>query len=84
MPDQIHRLLGCFALVFPGLTENEIKESSAEATGAWDSLSGVTLIAVVEEEFDIDIKPDAFSNLNSFDAFNGYLQKMNVTKEVSS
>jgi acyl carrier protein len=77
MPEQEQRLLRCFALVFPGLTQNEIQETCAESTGAWDSLSGVTLVAVIEEEFNIEIEPDTYSALNSFNAFNAYLQKMN-------
>ena len=81
MSEHEQRLLRCFALVFPGLTQGEIRESSAEATGAWDSLSGVTLIAVIEEEFGIQIEPDIYSELNSFDAFNAYLQKMNLKSE---
>jgi acyl carrier protein len=81
MPEQEQRLLRCFELVFPGLTQHEIREASAESAGAWDSLSGVTLVAVIEEEFNIDIEPDTYSALNSFNAFYTYLQKMNPTSE---
>jgi acyl carrier protein len=81
MPEQERRLLRCFAVVFPGLTQSEIRDTSAESTGAWDSLSAVTLVAVIEEEFDIAIEPDAYPALNSFNAFHIYLQKMNHASE---
>lgn len=81
MSEQEQRLLRCFASVFPGLTQGEIQESCAESTGAWDSLSGVTLVAVIEEEFSIEIEPDGYSALNSFNAFNTYLQKIDLTGE---
>jgi acyl carrier protein len=81
MSEQEQRLLRCFASVFPGLTQSEIQESCEESTGAWDSLSGVTLVAVIEEEFSIQIEPDAYSALNCFNAFNTYLQKINLTGE---
>ena len=83
MSEQEQRLLRCFALVFPGLTQSEIEESRAESTGAWDSLSGVTLVAVIEEEFSIQIEPDIYSELTSFSAFKTHLQKMNPRSEQS-
>jgi acyl carrier protein len=81
MFEQEQRLLRCFAMVFPGLTQNEIRESCAESTGAWDSLSGVTLVAVIEEEFNIAIEPDTYSALNSFNAFNNYVQQLTQISE---
>lgn len=69
MPDQENRLIRCFASVFPGLTEDEIRNCSTESTGTWDSLSAVTLAAVIEEEFGIAIDPDEIAQLNSFHAF---------------
>ena len=35
----------------------------------WDSLSSVTLAAVIEEEFGVSIDPDELAQLNSFAAF---------------
>jgi acyl carrier protein len=81
MPEQEQRLVRCFAVVFPGLTQSELQETCAESTGAWDSLSAVTLVAVIEEEFDIAIEPDAYPALNSFNAFHIYLQQMNPASE---
>jgi len=75
MPDLDLRLERCFASVFPGLTQEEIRSGLAE-DGMWDSLSRVTLVAVVQEEFGVDIPPEAASDLNSFDAFRMYLERL--------
>jgi acyl carrier protein len=73
MLDQEERLLRCFSSVFPALTQEEIENATAEAVGVWDSLSTVTLAAVIQEEFNLEIDPDALSNLNSYEAFRNYL-----------
>jgi acyl carrier protein len=68
MPEFDDRLQRCFASVFPGLTEEEIRTGSA-GEGTWDSLSLVTLVAVIQEEFDIEIPQEKLGTLDSFDAF---------------
>jgi acyl carrier protein len=55
MDDLRERLIKCFSAVFPELTLEEILKASPNDTGAWDSLSLVTLLAVVGEEFGIDL-----------------------------
>jgi len=64
----------CFAAVFPELSPDEIPYVTSETTGHWDSLSMVTLMSVVQEEFDFEIQPDAVPNLNSFQAFRDYIE----------
>jgi acyl carrier protein len=73
MPDQEELLLRCFSSVFPALTQEEIEDATAETIGVWDSLSTVTLAAVIQEEFNMEIDPDALPNLNSYRAFRDYL-----------
>lgn len=73
MPDQENRLIACFASVFPGLSEEQIRTASATSVGLWDSLSTVTLAAVVQEEFGVEIDPDVLACLDSFQAFRDYL-----------
>ena len=68
------RLIRCFESVFPGLTPDEIRASGAEH-GTWDSLSLVTLVAVVQEEFGVEIAPEERANLDSFSAFGVYLER---------
>ena len=74
MSERENRLMRCFAAVFPELSPDEIPYVSSETTGHWDSLSMVTLISVVQEEFDLEIQPDAVPNLNSFEAFRDYIE----------
>lgn len=76
MSDQENRLIHCFASVFPGLSAEEIRGTSAQSEGIWDSLSAVTLAAVIQEEFNLDIDPEILSQLNSFEAFRSYLTRM--------
>ena len=73
MRDQDERLTRCFASVFPGLTQEQIENASSDAVGMWDSLSSVTLAAVIQEEFNVEIELGALSNLDSFQAFRDYL-----------
>ncbi|MGA9587841.1 MAG: acyl carrier protein [Terracidiphilus sp.] len=74
MSELENRLTICFASVFPALTEEEIRSASAESIGVWDSLSSVTLAAVIQEEFNLEIDPEVLPNLDSFQAFRAYLQ----------
>ena len=75
MSEQENRLLNCFASVFPGLSYEDIRNSNAESIGAWDSLSSVTLAAVIQEEFNLEIDPEVLPQLDSFEAFRAYLQQ---------
>jgi acyl carrier protein len=69
MRDTGTRLTDCFAAVFPDLEAAELQRASTESMPAWDSLAMATLIAIVEEEFEVAIPLDDFSNLNSYQAF---------------
>ena len=73
MSDRRNRLIRCFASVFPTLTPEEILVTSAGSVGVWDSLATVTLAAVIEEEFKIQIDLSGLSKLDSFEAFETYL-----------
>jgi acyl carrier protein len=79
MTEQEDRLIRCFASVFPELTQEELRATSAESTGTWDSLSHVTLAALVEEEFSIKIQPDVLPDLDSFQAFEKHLERSGAT-----
>ncbi len=73
MHDQEQHLIRCFASIFPGLTEEEIQNASIDSVGVWDSLSTVTLAAVIQEEFSVEIDPEILPQLDSFRAFHDYL-----------
>jgi acyl carrier protein len=76
MCEQESRLLRCFASVFPWLSSEEIRKINAESVESWDSLSAVTLSAVVQEEFGVNINPQVLPNLSSFEAFQTYLRQL--------
>jgi acyl carrier protein len=69
MQDARQRLIKCFSAVFPELTEDEIVGLEGSASGQWDSLSLVTLLAVTREEFGFEIAPDVDGLSPVFDSF---------------
>jgi acyl carrier protein len=62
------RLMRCFASVFPGATSDEIKSCEFERLPGWDSLRGVTLLAVLDDEFGIEMDLNELLELETFDA----------------
>jgi acyl carrier protein len=75
MPEIDDRLTRCFASVFPGLSPEEIRRASVESVPAWDSLAAVTLVAVLEQEFDTQIDLMELPDLTSYEAVRNYLEK---------
>jgi acyl carrier protein len=75
MPELDDRLTRCFASVFPALPPDQIHAASVESVPAWDSLAAVTLIAVLEQEFNIQIDLMEMPELTSYQAVRDYLQR---------
>jgi acyl carrier protein len=75
MPELDDRLTRCFASVFPALGRDQVREASVETVSAWDSLAAVTLIAVLEQEFDTQIDLMEMPELTSYQAVRDYLQR---------
>jgi acyl carrier protein len=75
MPELDDRLTRCFASVFPALSPDQIHTASVETVPDWDSLAAVTLIAVLEEEFNTPIDLMEMTELTSYQAVRDYLQK---------
>ena len=73
MNDLRRRLTACFATVFPHLSENQILQASPRTVAEWDSVSAISLVNVIEEEFEIQIDFEYLADLDSFDAIAGYL-----------
>lgn len=69
------RLMRCFASVFSALSPDQIRNASVKSLPAWDSLAAVTLIAVLEQEFDAQIDLMELPELTSYDAVRGYMLK---------
>lgn len=81
MPDNESKLIRCFASVFPELATEDICLASAESTESWDSLTAVTLAAVIQEEFCLEIDPEVLPDLDSFGALRRYIRRMNPAGE---
>lgn len=81
MSENETRLIHCFASVFPTLGEENIVTAHADATFGWDSLTGVMLAAVIQEEFEFEFAPEALPALDSFVALRNYLRTANPAGE---
>jgi len=67
------RLKNCFRAVFPTLPEGSIPGASVATVAAWDSIAAITLLHVVEEEFQTEIDLDRIADLNSFESLAAFL-----------
>jgi len=70
------RLVNCFAVVFPELTPQEIPSVSMGSLASWDSVAGITLLSVIEEEFNLSISPDDVAGLVSFELILDYVRRV--------
>ena len=75
MDEMEKRLAACFSAVLPQLTPEEIIQASATSLQSWDSVTTVTLIAIIEEEFGISIDDVDPAKFDSFKNILSYLQQ---------
>jgi acyl carrier protein len=76
MAETRERLRRCFSAVFPVLSGDQLDSTSPSNLAAWDSVASVTLFAVVEEEFAIEIDVQEMPDLLSFANLLKYLEKL--------
>jgi acyl carrier protein len=79
MDEVADRLVRCFSSVFPDLNTEQIYEASVDSLPAWDSLAAVTLVAVIQEEFGLQIDLADLPALTSFAAVRNYVRERMVT-----
>jgi len=72
------RLLRCFSVIFPDLSEEQLRKASIETVEDWDSVASVTLVNVAEEEFAIQVPPEDVEELVSYRHFLNYLKSRKV------
>jgi acyl carrier protein len=77
MDDAHARLVKCFSNVFPRLSATEIPNSRMTSVEGWDSVAMVTLLAVIEEEFEIQFDPADLETMVSFDSVWTHVSKRN-------
>jgi acyl carrier protein len=75
MDEVTNRLIGCFQIVFPDVPESEIPQLSQATAAAWDSVSAITLLNVLEDEFGIEMDLDQVAELDSFQKIHDYLSQ---------
>lgn len=71
------KLRQCFQAVFPDLEDTEIPRASMASMGAWDSVTTVTLLALVEEQFEVRVAPEEMEDLVSYELILDYLSNLN-------
>lgn len=76
MSNQRQRLIACFSTVFPDISMEEIERLSTAGYPEWDSIAGIQLACVIEEEFNIAIESTDLEELTSFDLVLDYLEKL--------
>ena len=75
MSNVAERLTKVFAAIFPELTPEEIQVASPASVAAWDSLATISIVSLIEEEFAIDIPPDRFEDMGSFELIVDFLKQ---------
>ncbi len=68
------RLAKCFAIALPDVPQSEIPRAVQSSVPKWDSLAMVNLLALIEEEFAIQISDDDLARMTSFESILDYLQ----------
>lgn len=61
------RLEDCFEVAFPDVPKEQIPQASVSSLAIWDSLTMLTLVALIEEEFDIQTSSDDLGQMISFE-----------------
>ncbi len=84
MNDVQARLSRCFLAAIPGLNRDEIANASVQTVEKWDSVASVTLIALIEEEFGIQIDLEALDRLDSYRTILDYLNALPPRREDSA
>jgi acyl carrier protein len=73
--DNVREKLGrCFALAFPKLDPSQYATASAQNMSEWDSITQVTLLSLIGEEFGREIDFEEFEGATSFESLERALQ----------
>jgi acyl carrier protein len=67
------RVADCFCAVFPTHSREELLTAKRESIAEWDSLAGVTLFTLVEQEFGVPVDLLALEHMDSVDAVTAYV-----------
>jgi acyl carrier protein len=73
MDNAEQRLIKVFETVFPDLPKEKLRSASQESVESWDSVAAITLINLIEEEFEMEMDFDDVADLTSFSRILDYL-----------
>ena len=73
MAELDHRLVRCFFSGFPAFTEDTMRTGTNEFVDDMDSLAGVTLAALIDEEFGVQLNADQLLKLRTVDSVQRYI-----------
>lgn len=77
------RLIRCFAASFPNLSHDEIVHASPASVASWDSLATVTLFALAEEEFGVNLNIDYLDHTGDSISFEWLLTTLEARSSTS-
>lgn len=67
------RLENCFRLVFPDL-KIPVDQATTQNVAEWDSVAAITLVNVIEEEFNFQMDFEVLAELDSFPKVLAYVE----------
>ncbi len=73
----VEKLAKVFADTF-GISEADTKGLQYQGIEAWDSVGHMTLVAAIEDDFDIQLDTDDIIDMSSFEKAQEILAKYNV------
>ncbi len=68
-----NRVTDCFCAIFPSHSREELLTASRESIPEWDSLAGVTLLTLLQQEFHLDIDLGELEQFDSVQAVLDYV-----------
>jgi len=74
MTDLDARLTSCFSAAFSDLDPAAIPAASPDATPGWDSMASITLMTLVQEEFNVALDFERFEEFNSYAKLKAWLE----------
>jgi acyl carrier protein len=78
------RLVRCFSSVFPTLSEAEIRASDVVRLFDLDSLAGVTLVTLIDQEFGVNVDLPDLLELGSFEKISQFLRKRSASEVLNA
>ena len=73
MDSLTQKLVSIFETAFPDLPRGKATSATQENTQNWDSVAAITLMNLIEEEFEIEMDFEDLADLTSFQLIHDYI-----------